>query len=194
MTMRSLALALAATLMLPVLAQRTKPLRFSLIDDRTGRPFTLRSDKEVRVAYEAPHNAEWQECNAFITGRVTGLDERGLHLLYREKELSCQWRDSVIQVMQHPLDHALAPTTIPIGDVRLITKTRWGHEAAAYTMIAGLTLALVMAPVVSYGYPGNWHDFNADSYQSALAAGLIVTGVSLPLYLAIPSQRELRVR
>jgi hypothetical protein len=61
-------------------------------------------------------------------------------------------------------------------------------------MLAGLTLALVIAPAVSYGYQGNWHDFNTETYQDALAAGLIMTGVSLPFYLAIPSQRSLRLR
>jgi hypothetical protein len=192
--MRTLALILAATIMLPLLAQRTRPLRFTLIDDRTGKPFMLRSDKQVQVVYDAPHDVEWHDCNALMTGRVIGLDDQNLHLLYKQKELTCLWRDSVVQVIQHPLGYALSPITIPVGDVSLLTKARWGHEAASYVMLAGLTLALVIAPAVSYGYQGNWHDFNTETYQDALAAGLIMTGVSLPFYLAIPSQRSLRLR
>lgn len=193
-SIRSVLMTFVLVMCSPCFAQRSKPSKIELIDDRTGKPIVIRSDQEVRLVYDAPHDVEWHECNAFMTGRVTGLDERNLQLLYTEKELSCQWRDSVIKVMQHPLGYAPASATIPVGDVRFIIKPRWGHEASSYAMIAGLTLALVIAPVASLGYPGKWHAFDPDTYQSGAAAGLILTGVALPFYLAIPSQRELRLR
>lgn len=191
---RSVLMIFVPVMCSPCFAQRSKPSKVALIDDRTGKSFMLRSDQEVRLVYDAPHDVEWHECNAFMIGQLTGLDARHLQFLYTEKELSCQWRDSMIKVMHHPHGYAPANATIPVGDVRFIIKHRWGHEAASYAMIAGLTLALVIAPMASFGYQGNWHDFNADTYKSAAAAGLIVTGVALPFYLAIPSQRELRLR
>lgn len=192
LTERLLLFMLTVNLLAPAMAQKERPQKFKLIDVHTGRPYSLGSNRDVTVLYNAPPTQDGSTCSMRMLGRVSGLDEQGLHVMYKSNSLYCNWLDTLFHEKRSSRTDP-QEATIPSPEVQRIFTTRGIRDQAAFLMIVGFATEFALGVSTVTNSQGNRDAFANGNYQQAALAGLAFLGTGLVIYLAVPTQRELRL-